>query len=476
MFAFITYKLLNNMKKMYFIKGVLLAFLAFQFFSCDNEPLTGEFIQNEENEAEVGQFIAKVAGEDYVASSATATLTSTNEMVITGLKPGGEKIVLSIKDAAVGNFNLTTGGNTENAGSYFDGSANVLPYISAGTLGGSGLLNITELNTTDQTVTGTFSFTGVRTKVDGDGNPILDGNGDPILEDIEITNGAFNAIEYVIDDTGGGGGGNNPNNEFFAKVDGIDFIADTISVTEPMIGNVHMIKIEAESSTNELIRIDVPRSLGVGTFDMVNISDGTKLIALYNAGNGTENLTSNPGSITITEFDLELGILTATFSFTGNDPLGQVPDTVEVTEGSFTVFFEGVAGANNAFTANVDGASYNPDEIVITTSIVNQYPRVTISTTVGDQRMELTFPLTVTVGTHEMGTEIIDGNEIVAYYTPEVGTSITYVSSPGSLVITNYDIASGLIEGIFNFTGVDATGQDPTIHQITGGEFLIVLP
>src|SRR5690606_26036772 len=101
--------------------------------------------------------------------------------------------------------------------------------------------------------------------------------------------------------------------------------------------DVHMIKVEAKSNTGELIRIDVPRSLGIGTFDMANISDGTKLIALYNAGNGAENLTSNPGTITITEFDLELGILTATFSFTGNDPLNQIPDTVEVTEGSFTV-------------------------------------------------------------------------------------------------------------------------------------------
>lgn len=461
---------------MYFLKGMLVAFLAFQFFSCENEPLTGEFVQEEQNDADEGQFIAKVAGQEYIASSATATLTTTNEMVITGLKPGGENITLSIKDAAVGTFNLTTGGNIENAGTYFDGSINVLPYISAAALGGSGLLNITELDATAKTVTGTFSFMGVRIKVDGDGNPIIDGNGDPVLENIEITNGAFNAIPYIIDDTGGGGGTTDPNNEFFAKVDGVDFVADTIFVSEPVVGDIHMIKVEAKSNTGELMRIDVPRSLGVGTFDMVNISDGTKLIALYNAGNGAENLTSNPGSITITEFDLELGVLTATFSFTGTDPLNQINDIVEVTEGSFTVYFEGIPGANNAFTANVDGASYTPDEIVISTSIVNQYPRVTITTTKGDQRIELTFPLTVTVGTFDMGTEIIDGDEVVGYYTPEVGTSITYVSSPGSLDITNYDIANGLIEGTFNFTGIDASGQDSTIYQITGGTFLIVLP
>jgi hypothetical protein len=464
------------MKKMYLLKGIFLVFIAFQFFSCENEPLTGEFVQEEQNDADEGQFKAQIAGQEFIAASTSATMTTENELVIKGSKPGGEDIVLAITNAAVGTFSLTTGGTTENAGAYFDGSVNLLPYVSAQALGGSGQLKITELNTDAKTVSGTFSFIGFRIKVDGNGDPILDGNGNPVLESIEISRGAFNAIEYVLDDTGGGGGGNNPENEFFAKVDGIDFVADSISVTEPMVGDVHMIKIEALNAERQLMRIDVPRSLGVGTFNMVRISDGTKLIALYNAAGGAENLTSDPGTITITEFDLEAGVLKATFNFTGTDPLNQLPDVVEVTEGSFTAYFEGVPGANNTFTANIDGAAYAPDDLVVETSVVNQYPRVTITTTKDDKRMVLTFPLTVTEGTFEMGTEVVIGDEIVATYTPMVGTSITYVSIPGSLVITNYDLANGIIEGTFNFTGRDATGQDPTIYQITGGEFLVVLP
>ena len=464
------------MKKMYLIKGMLLAFLAFQFFSCENEPLTGEFPQGDQNDADEGQFRAQIDGQQFIAVTATAILTSDNELVIMGVKPGGKNITLGITDAAVGSFSLLTGGTNENAGAYFDGSTNVVPYISAEAFGGSGQLQITELDTAEQTVSGTFSFVGVRIKIDADGNPVLDGDGNPIMEDVDITNGAFNSIPYELDDTGGGGGTGNPNDEFFAKVDGIDFIADSISVTEPVISTKRMIKVEAKSNTGELLRIDVPRSLGEGTFDMVRISDGTKLIAVYNAGAGAENLTSNPGSITITDFDLELGVLKATFNFTGTDPLNQLPDVVQVTEGSFTVHFEGVPGANNAFSANVNSASYTPEEISVTASTVNQYPRITISTTMGDQKMELSFPLTVTEGTFAMETEVVDGDEIVGSYTPVVGTSITYVSNPGSLVITNYDMENGIIEGIFNFTGIDATGQDPTIYQISGGTFLIVLP
>ena len=462
---------------MYLLKGMLLAFIVFQFFSCENEPLTGEFVQEEQNDADEGQFKAQIAGQEFIAASTSATLTTENELVITGSKPGGEDIVLAITNAAVGTFSLTTGGTNENAGAYFDGSINLLPFMSAQAVGGSGQLQITALDTDAKTVSGTFSFVGFRIKVDGNGDPIIDGNGNPVLESIEISRGAFNAIEYVLDDTGGGGGGNNPENEFFAKVDGIDFVAESISVTEPMVGDVHMIKVEALNAERQLMRIDVPRSLGVGTFDMVRISDGTKLIALYNAAGGAENLTSDPGTITITEFDLEAGVLKATFNFTGTDPLNQLPDVVEVTEGSFTVYFEGVPGANNTFTANIDGAGYTPDDIVVETSVVNQYPRVSITTTKDNKRMVLTFPLTVTEGTnYEMGTEVVVGDEIVATYTPMVGTSITYVSSPGNLLITSYDLANGIIEGTFSFTGRDASGQDPTIYQITGGEFLIVLP
>ncbi|WP_026452023.1 DUF6252 family protein [Aequorivita capsosiphonis] len=462
------------MKKMYLIKGMLLVFLAFQFIACENEPLTGEFPQDDQNDADEGQFRAQVDGQEFIAVTATAILNSDNELVITGEKSGGESITLGVTNAAVGSFNLATSQINENAGAYFDGSTNVVPYVTAEAFGGLGQLKITELDTAEQTVTGTFSFRGVRLKIDADGNPVLDGSGNPVMEEVEITSGAFNAIAYQLDDTGGGTG--NSNDEFFAKVDGVDFIAESISVTEPVVGEVHMIKVEAVSNTGELLRIDVPRSLGEGTFDMVRISDGTKLIAVYNAGSGTENLTSNPGTITISEFDLELGVLKATFNFTGTDPLNQLPDVVEVTEGSFTANFEGIPGGNNTFSANVNSVTYNPDDISVTISNVNQYPRLTISTTKGDQNLEISFPLTVTEDTFDMETEVVDGDEIVGLYTPVVGTSITYVSNPGSLVITNYNMEDGIIEGTFNFTGVDTTGQDPTTYQITGGTFLVVLP
>lgn len=236
-----------------------------------------------------------------------------------------------------------------------------------------------------------------------------------------------------------------------------------------------MIKVEARNSQGALIRIDVPRNLGVGTFAMENLSDGTKLIALYNDGLGGENLTSNPGTITITEFDLELGSLKATFAFTGTDPLGIDQTVVEVTEGSFTAIFVGVPGATNAFLATVDGAAYVPETITITQSMLNGIPNLTIITTRGEQSMGLTFPLIIDEAAYPMGPVFENGDEKVGSYNPLVGTSITYVSNPGVLTITNYDITGGIIEGTFVFTAVDPTGMDETEFGITSGSFLAVI-
>lgn len=445
------------------------AFLTLQFISCDNEPLTGEFPQ-EDNNAEIGQFIATIEGEQFVAENIIANLTSENELIISGSKINGQQILLSISNATVGTYNLGTG---LNMGTYYDGSGNMLPYSSAQAIGGSGQLIISDIDTAAKTVSGTFNINGYRIKLDANGDPVLDGNGEPVLENIEITAGAFNTIDYTEEHILV-----NSDDEFFAKVDGVGFVADSISVSEPIVGNVKMLKVEALNSDGALMRIDIPKSLGLGTFDMVNISDGTKLIALYNAGGGAENLTSNPGTITITEIDLEEGILKATFAFIGNDPLGQVVDVVQVTEGTFTAHFEGVPGGNNIFRASVDDADYNPDstEIVITTDVVNQYPTLTISSTKEDQRMVLTFPATISVGVFNMATEVVNGDEIVGSYTPIVGTSITYISSPGSLRIINYDIQNGIIEGTFTFKAKDITGEDPSIYNVNEGSFYIELP
>lgn len=467
------------MKKKSIIKGALFMFAAVLFFSCENEPLTGTFLDpSEQNPAAEGDFIANVAGSSFIADSTSVILYSDNKMEISGMKENGEEISLLVSNAAHGTFNLGWNGEGYNKGIYNDGQANSTPYITLIDGGGSGQLMIYEIDTIAKTITGTFKFVGVRMKTNENGMPVLDGNGMPILENIDIKNGAFNKIPYIREQGDGDGDGDGeeptPQHEFFAKANGQDFIADTITVTEPINGNVPMLVIKAENADHEIIRIDIPKSLGIGNYDMEQLSDGTKLIGVFKDTDGN-NLTSNPGTLRITEFDLIEGVLKATFQFKATDPMAQTNKIVNIREGNMTIYFEGVPGAYNRFKAEIDGITYEADSLDITTSVVNRYPRIEVVTTYRNQKLILKFPATITEGTFEMGPEVEVGNEVVGVYYPVNGVSIPYNSESGELTITNYDHEQGTIEGTFSFTATDTSGQDPTVYEVTAGDFFIIL-
>ncbi len=464
------------MKKFQLLNWILISFLAIQFTACDNEPLEGDFPQeNDPSIIEDGAFVATIDTSDFVSDSANGTLTISNKLTVSGIiTETGENISLVIENATVGIFNITTNIGSDNGGFYFENGDSTNPYISSGIYGASGVLEITELDTQNLKVTGKFSFTGIRIALDDDGNPILDSQGNPTLETLEITEGAFKKINFTNEDEGGGV--TPVDDDFFAIVDGVDFNAESVTTTLNEISGIPVVKIVALSENGEIMRIDLPEDLGIGTFTMENLSDGTKLISLYNSGTGGENLTSNPGTITITKFNINTGIIEATFSFTATDPLGVDPTVAEVTEGVFKVDYIPDPGeATSTLTAEVDGVFFNPDSIFIGESFFNGTTRFNITVTNSDtgERMGLFFPIDIEVGTYVMDMSLINGDEIFAQYTPEVGVSSTFISNPGTLTIIDYDTENNIIEGTFSFTAIDQLGIDPTVYEITTGEFTL---
>jgi len=466
------------MRKIQLLNWFLIAFIAIQFSSCENEPLEGVFPEEDDViTVEEGGFIATIDGSEFIAASATGTMSSENTLILTGINASGETIILTVEQAAVGVYDITAGLGNLNSGVYFNDE--VSPYISAGAIGGSGTLNLSEIDEVGLTVTGTFSFTGVRLAFDADGNPILDGNGNPVLEMVEITSGEFNKISYVLDDTGG----EIPlEDEFFAKVDGIGFTPESITTTLNEYSGIKVVKIVAVNAEGAVMRIDIPEELGVGTYAMESLSDGTKLISLYNSNTGGENLTSNPGTITITKFNTFTGIVEATFSFTATDPINVDPTVNSITEGSFAVDYISTPGDTvTSFTAVVDGSFFNPDSITVSETSFNGVSRFNITviqTDVGtgiNQTMGLFFPTNIEVGTYEMTNLLIDGTEAFAQYSPDFGNSVIFRSNPGVLTIVDYDVEAGIIEGTFSFSAVDILNQDPAIYEVTVGEFTLEL-
>ena len=463
------------MKKFELLKWTIALIVLINFSACINEPLEGEFPQDEDIiNIDEGGFRADIGFNRFTADAAVGTLSTSNVLTITGsILETGESIVLIVGNPDIGTFNLTAGLGTDNSASYFE-TATSNSYVSLGTSGASGQLNITEFDIENLKITGTFSFTGTRFATDATGNPILDAAGNPVIEDEEITNGIFNKISFTNEDQGGGG---TPINDvFFAKVDGVDFDSESVTTTLNDVAGVSVVKIVAVNEEGEILRIDIPEDLGLGTYDMLALSDGTKLIGLYNPASIGENLTSNPGKITITRFNTFTGIIEATFNFTATDPLELDPTIAEITEGNFKVDYISSPGDTvTSFTATIDGEVFGPDSIFVGESIFNGVSRFNITAIISNtgQKMGLFFPKNIEVGTYELTTSLIDGNEKFSQYTPEIGVSMTYISSPGSLTILDYDLGARIIEGTFSFSAIDQTSQDQTVYVVTEGEFTL---
>jgi hypothetical protein len=476
------------MKKSQLLNWMFIAFLALQFTSCNNEPLEGQFPQ-QDNPGEIvpGSFTAIVNGVAFTAAFTTATVNVDGDFTITGVSSNNTAIVMTASPLATGSYDLTLNPtNNDNGASYFDVQSETFPFLTLGELGGNGTLNMTAYNETDLIVSGTFNFVAARAVLDGDGNPIVDGNGDVIIENATITQGVFNDIQMTFDenpgggDPGGGDGSEDPVDvdEFFALVDGQEHVDQLLETTLNIIGDDMVFKVEAQTATGSMMRIDIPFDMGLGTFDMEDgISDGTKLIGIYNPNIGGENLSSNPGSITFTQFDTQSGIIEANFSFTARDPLGEDPSVYQVTQGSFTIYFEGTAPpALVPFKALIDGAVFEPsgvnDTLELAEQEINGMNVTFITATLENGRtMKIGFPSdTITPGEYPMSTEVANGDQTIGLYIRE-GSSIEFVSNPGVLTIDSYDQETGDISARFNFTATNPDGVDPTVIQITEGVF-----
>ena len=442
--------------------------------SCVNEPLEGDFPQDDGSiTIDEGEFRANVGIGNFSTGLASGVLSDTNLLTITGtVIETSESIILTLENPGVGTFNITAGLGTQNSGVYIQTNPEN-PFVSDGTFGVFGQINITDFDTQNATVSGTFSFTGVRVVLDVDGNPVLDSNGQPTFETEEITNGIFNKIPYTAEEQGGGG---TPiTDEFFAKVDGVNFDAESITTSLNTIAGVSVVKIVAVNELGEIIRIDIPEDTGVGTYAMESLSDGTKLISLFNPATVGENLTSNPGTINITKFNTFTGIIEATFEFTATDPLELDPTVAEITEGSFEVDYISSPGDTvTSFTAFIDGQFFGPDSIFVGESVFNGVSRFNITAIISDtgQKMGLFFPTDIEIGTYEMTSNLINGSEKFCQYTPEIGVTTTYISSPGTLTILDYNQDAGFIEGTFTYSAIDLTNPDQ-VYEITEGEFTL---
>ncbi|MAZ72530.1 MAG: hypothetical protein CMC70_05220 [Flavobacteriaceae bacterium] len=465
------------MKKFKHLSLILIALFAVVFTSCEDEPLEGEFVTEEPGGGSPGSFVATVDGQSFSATQVIAEINQ-GALFING-NDGNFSIAFVVTNKSECVFDLTTFSTTANIGQITGEaySTNPLSDLSSGTL------EITSYNTEDLTVSGTFEFVAVELTPNGPGT-----------ETIAVTEGSFTSIPFIVNSgevepsecvPPGTGGDPDPDPDpepepaiLFAKADTVDFIPAQVEVSQYMVGMQPMIQVKATDAIGATLRLDIPETLALGTFDLfTGISDGTKRIGYYDPNTGGETLSSNPGTITITEFSSFTGKLVATFEFTAQDPLGEDPTVVQITEGNLDIHFEPTPGnITLAFEADIDGNGFTAESVTVTNNTFNEISIITIAATMGGETIQLDFPMAaVSEGTYGMSPALFTGNEIVGTYLPTTGSAVAFTSDPGTFTITTFDEAANVIEGTFSFTARDATATDPAVYQITNGTFLIQL-
>ena len=483
------------MKNFNLVPWVTVLFLACLLVGCDDEYIEGQFIESLpcERLAETGSMRASIDTTDFhvnLTDQMSRLVIHQNGFIHLFIEANHEELgqlFININSPEIGSFDLTTTNATGFVSTFNHHEAltnfgffapNLLneanPYVTFIDNNGFGEFEITRMDYDELVFSGNFSFSATRLKRNPDtGEIITDENGGSIVESIEISCGYLNDVPFETE-----GGGNQPLefDEFYAEVDGEEFIENIILVNRTFTNGLLVHNINAITNNGRLLRMDIPDNLEVGTHPFEAISDGSKLTVLYNDNNGSEALTANPGTITISEFDHVFGVLEASFSFTGTDPLGLDSTIVEVTNGELKVSLAVSTASSSYLTATVDGLDYDAALVSTSESIVSGVNVLNISTrSESNESLNLILPTEIAVGQYEMSANVITGNEKVGLYSPQNGIVTSSRSNTGTLNIISNDLLTGEIEGTFEFEAIDVFGQNPEEYSVTSGSFFVII-
>lgn len=302
-------------------------FILLSAFTCENEALDEELIitnpdvtvdPNDPNNPnpQQGVFSVDFDGQTFVAESVSATVLD-DVMNINGLRNNNnELVVLTINGSGTGTYQLGVSfGNpplTNGAVYTEQNNTSGVSWISAvqGGTESQGEIIVTEIDDVNNTISGTFSFTGT--------NPTL-------MESKEFTNGVFTNITYTTDIS------TTNNNTFFAKVDGVEFEENLLEGTLTSLAGTEILTITATKNNLESIGFFLPADIATGTHTFSTFSQPS---GQYNIGTTSSNVAD--GTITISNHNTTDKIIEGTFEFTAA-PLTGGGQTYSITEGEFYI-------------------------------------------------------------------------------------------------------------------------------------------
>lgn len=291
-------------------------------FSCNIEPFEGDVVDETDDDVIIdsggsteASFNVDFDNNTFEADNISATIVD-DIINITGLKTStNEGVILTIFGSETGTYKLgVTENQVEVNGAAYNtdltGSGDswiaVTDFITS-----QGEITISEIDEVNKTISGTFFFTGHNT----------------ISPSKEFTNGVFTNVSY------GAGLVSPDGNTFFAKVDGEEFVEDSINGAALSLPGMSTISITATKNSLETIGLTFDADIEPGDYSFSGLSTP---LAQYNLSFTDSNL--GEGTFTITSHDKENKRIIGTFLFTAS-PLFGGTQSYEITEGSFDVTY-----------------------------------------------------------------------------------------------------------------------------------------
>lgn len=295
------------MSKLKFLAAFVLIFTAFNFTSCDNEPLDSAIDPNEGGETEEALFKADFDGQTF-STTTTMAYISGGSIIIGAYRSNGE------------NFSMILDGTV--AGTY-PANDNLITYTPPGSEYGfigshptdenadTGSVIITSINTTDRTISGTFTFTGYWSDESTTVAPKT------------FSNGVFTNIPYTT---------TNPTGDTFdATLNSLPFNDTDILTSEISVGGQDFISVAAENNAGQSITVSMRSNLTAGTYTITGNIATDVVQVNFKPESASFGTPATTGSVTIIE-------KTATRikgTFTGTVVIGAV--TYQITNGAFDV-------------------------------------------------------------------------------------------------------------------------------------------
>lgn len=263
---------------------------------------------------ENGIFQVDFDGQTFIADFASATIN--NKVINISGKRGtkGETVLLTLFETTPGTYQLGIQNNMAepNIATYIQGNSNTWESVT-NLVDPQGEITITEIDGVNATISGTFNFTGHN----------------PNSSTKEFTTGFFtkiplNRLPDIFE------------NEFFAKVDGVEYVETSLEGTTDTIDVIVILT----RRNDEIMGIVMDINITAGTYTFASTPVG---LPSGSYGLSIPDFHSANGTLTITSHDVSSYIIIGTFEFTAEPATFESytgVGTYEITEGSFSVKYQ----------------------------------------------------------------------------------------------------------------------------------------